>query len=106
MKKLPWSTKEYRYLEPGDLQPCAAPTPEQRIRLAAAVATHIRDEKMLGREPSFNAEAIRAMLTGSADAWARDSPDAAAAFASKGIVSYDVEDPKIRFEQTIRALKS
>lgn len=98
MKKkpsLPWSKSSYRALEPTDLAPHPAPTPEQRVRVAAAVATHIRDANMLSLPCSANAETIRAILTMGEEAWARDIPDAAAI-----IVAYDTEDPKTRWLQT------
>lgn len=94
MKKLPWSPSSYKMLEPNDLSPYPAPTPEQRLRVAAALATHIRDVRMLGGVPMPNSETIRAVLVMDAAAWARDI-GAIAQVAT----SYDAEDPKKRFDQ-------
>lgn len=97
MSKLPWSTSSYKKLEPGDLLPTPPPTPEQRLRVAAAIATVIRDARMTRKEPGPNAETIRAVLVMDAKAWERDAPSLA-----KGIWFYDDEDPKVRFEQANR----
>lgn len=102
LKRLPWATSEYQKLEPGDLDPVPAPTPEQRLRVAAAVATHQRDNNMLGKESGPNAESIRGILTMTAEQWARDM-----VFARElGINSYDKEDPRVRFDQVRRAFSS
>lgn len=97
MKKLPWSEKEYRYLESGDLSPRPAPTPEQRIRVAAAITTRIRDANMTGQQPIGNAETIRAVLVMDEEAWARDIGDVAAVI----VPTFDLEDPKTRWAQTV-----
>lgn len=96
--KLKWSTEEYVKLQPGDLLPQPAPTPEQRIRVAAAVATSVRDASMMGLESWANMETIRAILVEDDAAWARDVEDINAALGLAG--SYDPVDPKIRWEQT------
>jgi hypothetical protein len=111
---LPWDTAGYIALAPGDLLPTPAPTPEQRIRVAAALATRLRDSNMLdaaallsndGRAsdgPHPNAETIRGVLLMDADAWARDIGSIAAGLVMLGIDRYDGADPRTRFEQTRR----
>jgi hypothetical protein len=96
IKSLPWSTDEYAKLEPGDLLPDPAPTPEQRIRVAAAIATMTRDGLMLGKSSAFlpNSETIRSVLTMSAEEWALQIPQ-----LRPFLRNYDVENPKVRFEQ-------
>jgi len=96
MKTLQWSKDKYTKLEPDDLLPRPAPTPEQRIRVAAAVATYIRDSNMTGHKPNANAETIRAILVMDEEAWARDMGSISAMF----LISYDSEDPKTRWEQS------
>jgi hypothetical protein len=99
MKKLPWSANEYKKLEPDDLLPHPTPTPEQRIRVVAALATMIRDGLMLGQSPALlpNSETIRAVLIMSAEEWAIQIP------ALQSILrNYDAEDPKVRFEQILK----
>ncbi len=93
-KALAWSTSSYKALEPNDLAPHPAPTPEQRIRVAAALATWMRDEAMTDQPRTLNAESIRAVLVMDADAWARDIGS-----IGKIVRVYDAEDPKKRFEQ-------
>lgn len=100
--KLPWSTDEYTPLEPGDLLPEPAPTPEQRNRVAAAIATQIRDAHMLGKPCSPNHETIRSILTMDAEAWMH-------AMASTppeewGLSGYDQVDGQVRYEQTRKAV--
>lgn len=100
-KALAWSTSEYVRLLPGDLLPTPAPTDTQRLRVAAALATIIRDERMLGKEPSGpNAETIRAVLIMDADSWARDIGSIA-----RVVHAYDPVDPKTRFEQICAAYR-
>jgi hypothetical protein len=96
MKRLPWSSDSYRLLDPADLKPVPAPTPEQRVRVAAALATLIRDARMLGKDANAipNSEAIRAVLVMDAEAWARDIVTIA-----RIVTAYDDKDPKLRFEQ-------
>ena len=98
MKTLPWSTETYKPLEPGDLLP-HPPTPEQRIRVAAALATWMRDGNMTGVGGPINAEVIRTILIASDEVWARDIVGIA-----ELDLSYDAEDPKVRFEQTVARL--
>lgn len=95
---LPWSTSEYEQLQPGDLAPVPAPTPEQRVRVAAALATVMRDAAMTGQNsgPCPNAEVIRAVLIMDAAAWASDIGALQQAFAT---LAYDPVDPKARFNQ-------
>ena len=110
MKRLPWNVGEYVRLEPNDLLPHPAPTPEQRIRVAACVATILRDEAMLGvrSSSSANHETIRALLTMSPEAWARDiiglgdlrHP------VLGSVLAYDHIDPKTRFDQTVNSKKN
>lgn len=101
LKKLPWKIEEYAILEPGDLKPYPAPTPEQRIRVAAAVATLIRDEDMLGKKPSGpNSETIRAVLMMSPEQWARDIIHLR---ACPELLYYDNVSPITRFEQVMNA---
>jgi hypothetical protein len=95
MKKLPWDTNEYKKLDPADLKPFPAPTPEQRVRVAAALATRARDCHMLGEDGAPNVEVVRAVLMMDAKAWARDIGSVA-----KIVTAYDDEDPKTRWEQT------
>jgi hypothetical protein len=96
LKKLPWNTSEYHRLDPDDFSP-SPPTPERRIRIAAALATYMRDANMLGWPPKGNVETIRAVLTMDNAAWARDIG------SIRGVVdSYDAVDPKVRFEQVRR----
>lgn len=94
-KELAWSVNEYVPLLPGDLHPAPAPTDAQRLRVAAALATVVRDERMRGKEPSGpNAETIRAVLVMSPEAWARDIGSIA-----RVVSVYDATDPLVRFEQ-------
>lgn len=93
-RSLPWSKSSYKTLEPGDLHPHPAPTRDQRIRVAAALATIMRDGNMVGEPTLPNAETIRAVLVMDDAAWARDIG------AIREVVSYyDAEDPKKRFDQ-------
>lgn len=100
MKQLPWPQSDYLKLDPSDFSPTPAPTPEQRIRVAAALATRMRDLNMLGLSTALNAEAIRAVLVMDESAWARD-------IAGIGAIAerYDPVDPKTRFEQVQRAFR-
>jgi hypothetical protein len=96
-RKLPWSTDSYTKLEPGDLDP-TPPTPEQRIRVAAALLTQMRDDNMIGLGSGTNAEVVRAILTMNDDAWWRDIG------GFRGIIeAFDGEDPRRRWEQVSRA---
>lgn len=95
--KLPWETSSYVKLEPGDLAPTPAPTPEQRIRVAAALATVLRDARMTGEETPVNGETIRGVLVEDAAAWARDIGSVA-----RVLDAYDATDPLERFEQIKR----
>lgn len=95
---LPWQRSEYVALEPHDLDPTPAPTDAQRIRVAAALATVMRDANMTGQRSVLNAEVIRGVLVMDAEAWARDI-----AVAREFISHYDMVDPKQRFEQTKKA---
>jgi len=93
-KTLPWNTDAYLPLAPGDLDPTPL-TPERRIRIAAALATMMRDERMIDGPQVVSAEVIRAVLTMTDEAWARDCSQL------QGFVKYyDPVDPKVRFEQT------
>lgn len=108
MKRLPWNVGEYARLEPNDLLPHPEPTPEQRIRVAACVATIIRDEVMLGLPTSGNHEMIRALLTMPPEAWARDI-EAMRNLKHPvlgSVLAYDHVDPKTRFDQTVNARKN
>ena len=106
MKKLPWPTSSYLPLEPNDLEPTPAPTPEQRIRVAAMIATYMRDSGMTGKEAITNSEVVRALLTMSPEAWARDIDGARQSLAAAGVAFvYDPEDPQVRFEQVIARIK-
>ena len=95
MAKLAWSSNEYVKITAQDLlqQP---PTAEQRIRIAAALATKMRDCAMTGHTTQINAELIRAVLVMDDAAWARDVKPELGLF----IEGYDPVDPKVRFEQT------
>lgn len=94
-KALAWSPKEYTPLLPSDLLPTPAPSDAQRIRVAAALATVMRDERMLGRPSSGpNAETIRGVLVMSADEWALQIGAIA-----KAVKVYDAVNPRTRFEQ-------
>lgn len=96
--KLPWSKGEYQKLDPHDFLPTPAPTAEQRLRVAAALATYARDGQLTGAHPLPNMETIRAILVMDAEAWARDIGEL------RQILSvYDAEDPKKRFDQMVRA---
>jgi hypothetical protein len=97
MKNLPWSTEDYTPLPESDLQPTPAPTDAQRLRVAAALATMMRDERILGRDPPGNAEAIRAILVMSPEAWSRDIKDVARVLRR----AYDESDPLERFKQVV-----
>jgi hypothetical protein len=96
MRKLPWPLESYRALEAHDLDP-APPTPEQRIRVAAAILTCMRDANMLGKDFPANAETVRAVLVMDAAAWARDIGVVAAALVPP---RYDAEDPFVRWNQS------
>ena len=94
-KSLAWSPKEYTPLHPADLLPTPAPSDAQRIRVAAALATVMRDERMLARSSSGpNAETIRGVLVMSADEWALQIGAIA-----KAVKVYDAVNPRTRFEQ-------
>src|SRR5262245_52649541 len=94
MHRLPWSAGEYQHLEPGDLDPSLPPTPEKRVRIAAALATEMRDAAILGTACIINAEAIRAVLVMDEDTWARDIGKL------KGACSrFDAVDPRRRFDE-------
>jgi len=97
--KLPWKRSTYTMLEPTDLDPTPAPTDAQRIRVAAALATVLRDANMQDVPSNGpNAETIRSVLVMSAKAWARDIESVRRAM----LTHYDAEDPLVRFDQ-IRA---
>jgi hypothetical protein len=100
--KLAWSTGSYTPLLSSDLLPTPQPTDDQRLRVAAALATLMRDEAMTGKE-SFgpNAETIRAVLVMDAASWARDIPSIA-----RVVKAYDAVDPRKRFEQIQKAHRS
>lgn len=102
IKKLPWTSAEYVSLEPDDLYRLP-PTPDQRIRVAAAAATFIRDSNMLGHECPINVEAVRALLVMSDDAWAEGI---AKLQSGNGCFRYDPEDPRIRYVQVFNALEN
>ena len=106
MKKLPWPTSSYVPLEPNDLDPTPAPTPEQRIRVAAMLATYMRDSFMTNTTSMINSEVIRAILTMNPEAWERDIVGARKSlFDAEVKLAYDPEDPKVRFEQVHAGLK-
>ena len=100
-RELPWSRETYKALDRGDLDPVPAPTDAQRLRVAATVATLIRDAVMTGREPPTNAEAVRGILTMSPEAWKRDIWSLAQLPTAD--LRYDTEDPYLRFQQTQNA---
>lgn len=102
--KLPWSTSEYRQLEPGDLSG-EPPTPEVRIRVVAAMATASRDSNMRDptKRPPFNAETIRLALTMDSESWRKMMPELREALQSYG---YDVVDGLQRFKQVTEGKKS
>lgn len=70
-----WDNESYTALEPGDLDP-TPPTAERRVRVAAMLATMMRDRAMGLRSadsmPDVNGEMIRAILVMDDEAWARD----------------------------------
>jgi hypothetical protein len=96
-RQLPWTKATYTVLEAGDLEPTPAPTDAQRIRVAAAFATMFRDEQMRGLPTIATFEVIRAVLTMSAAAWARDI-----GLLAGQVFNYDTEDPRVRFEQATK----
>lgn len=104
MKKLPWKTSEYTKLEPGDLSP-EPPTPERRIRVVAALATRLRDARMLG-EPDAgpNFESIRSLLAADDATWAENvSNDFLHHYIADG---YDTVSPELRMQQTMNFYRS
>jgi hypothetical protein len=94
-KSLAWSISSYTKLSSKDLLPTPAPTDAQRIRVAAALATIMRDEAMLElRSSGPNSETIRAVLVMSAEEWALQIGSVA-----KVVKAYDAVNPRTRFEQ-------
>jgi hypothetical protein len=97
--KLPWSTSEYTPLEPTDLDG-SAPTPEARIRVAAALATMIRDANIVrgGAPPAGapNAETVRLFLTMPEAEWQRNASQLKMLLGDYG---YDIVSGEERFNQ-------
>lgn len=99
MRKLPWSTDEYVKLDPLDLLPERPPTEDQRVRVAAALATLVRDNNMLGIPIGPNAETVRIFLTMDAASWKRHIGSLQGA-----VFAYDPVDGGTRFDQTCSAI--
>lgn len=99
MKQLPWSRDEYTPLEPTDLDG-SVPTPEARIRVAAAIATKIRDANIVREGRPYagapNAETIRLFLTMSEAEWQRNASQLKMLLDGAG---YDTVDGEKRFNQ-------
>lgn len=93
----PWA-REYKMIASGDLDPKLPPTPEKRIRIAAWLATGIRDQSMFGVEFGANAETIRAILVEPDVRWARNMEMLAMARREQ-VRSYDPVDGETRFLQ-------
>jgi hypothetical protein len=97
--RLPWSTGEYHQLESSDLNG-SPPTPEERIRVVAAMATASRDFNIrnvsTGGRPPFNAEAMRVVLTIDDAGWQKIVPELREALAGLG---YDTAEGLKRFNQ-------
>lgn len=94
--KLPWSEKEYTSLQPTDLDG-SAPTTESRIRVAAAIATKIRDANMTRGRSLLNAETVRLVLTMDEEDWKANAPQLKSVL---GDVGYDTVSGRVRFDQT------
>ena len=86
--------ERYEHLAPEDFE--LPVTPEKRIRVAAAVATVIRDTNLFGGGPGPgpNAETIRAILTMGEDEWALDVPSLA-----NVLKTFDPVSARDRFDQ-------
>jgi hypothetical protein len=74
------------------------PTADTRRRVAAALATEMRDAAMLGKDPVGNFETLRAVLTATDEVWLRDIvPMQEAALEARW--AFDTIDPFIRYKQ-------
>ena len=106
-RRMPWPFESYTLLEPNDLDE-TPPSPEQRIRVATALLTYIRDANMLGKDPGINAETVRAVLVMDVESWKREISQIRdfleTSWAAKR--RYDAVDPHTRFEQTRKAYSS
>lgn len=97
--KLPWSTEEYTPLEETDLDG-SVPTPEARIRVAAAIATRIRDANIVREGRPYagapNAETVRVVLTMNDAEWQRNASGLKMLLDGTG---YDTAEGEKRFVQ-------
>jgi len=98
MNKLPWKRSEYTKLTDSDF--LSPPTPERRIRIAAALATDMRDRAMLGFDPCGNFETLRGVLTMGEREWERDVVPLKDELLREGL-GFDTVDPKQRYLQCV-----
>lgn len=95
---LPWSEDEYTPLLPTDLDG-SPPTPEERIRVAAAVATKMRDFNILRGDSvrvGLNNETVRLVLTMPDEEWKKNATLLRDLLGNRG---YDTVSGEKRFEQ-------